>query len=99
MEIGGQFGIQIPFVLKYAPRIRLSLQTSLPHVRAVIRSFGPVVISRGVVQLSGYVDQIIASWLVAHAASYRITFVSFAGRRWTPAGRSSRGSRGRCHFR
>ena len=58
-----QFGIQIPFVLKYAPRIRLSLQTSLPHVRTVIRSFGPVVISRGVVQLSGYVDQIIASWL------------------------------------
>src|SRR5712672_4037959 len=58
-----QFGIQIPFVLKYAPRIRLSLQTSLPHVRAVIRSFGPVVISRGVVQLSGYVDQVIASYL------------------------------------
>ena len=48
-----QFGIQIPFVLKYAPRIRLSLQTSLPHVRDVIRSFGPVVVSRGVVQLSG----------------------------------------------
>jgi putative peptidoglycan lipid II flippase len=49
--------------LKYAPRIKLSLQTSLPHVRTVIRSFGPVVVSRGVVQLSGYVDQIIASWL------------------------------------
>src|SRR3954462_1695041 len=32
-----QFGIQIPFVLKYAPRIRLSLQTSLTHVRTVIR--------------------------------------------------------------
>jgi len=58
-----QFGIQVPFVLKYAPRIRLSLQASLPHVRTVIRSFTPVVISRGVVQLSGYVDQIIASWL------------------------------------
>src|SRR5436190_2181638 len=42
-----QFGIQVPFILKYAPRIRLSLQTSLPHVRTVIRSFGPVVISRG----------------------------------------------------
>jgi hypothetical protein len=27
----------------------------------------------------------VASWIVAHAASYRITFVSFAGRRWTPA--------------
>jgi putative peptidoglycan lipid II flippase len=58
-----QFGIQVPFVLKYAPRIRLSLQTALPHVRTVISSFVPVVISRGVVQLSGYVDQIIASWL------------------------------------
>ena len=58
-----QVAIQVPFVLKYAPRIRLSLQTALPHVRAVIRSFGPVVISRGVVQLSGYVDQVIASYL------------------------------------
>jgi hypothetical protein len=27
----------------------------------------------------------VANWLVAHAASYRITFVSFARRRWTPA--------------
>jgi putative peptidoglycan lipid II flippase len=58
-----QVGIQVPFVLKYAPRIKLSLQTALPHVRTVIRSFVPVVVSRGVVQLSGYVDQIIASWL------------------------------------
>jgi len=58
-----QVGIQVPFVLKYAPRIKLSLQTSLPHVRTVISSFVPVVISRGVVQMSGYVDQIIASWL------------------------------------
>jgi len=58
-----QAGIQVPFVLKYAPRIKLSLQTSLPHVRTVISSFVPVVISRGVVQMSGYVDQIIASWL------------------------------------
>jgi putative peptidoglycan lipid II flippase len=58
-----QVGIQVPFVLKYAPRIKLSLQTALPHVRTVISSFVPVVISRGVVQLSGYVDQIIASWL------------------------------------
>lgn len=58
-----QFGIQVPFVLQYAPRIRLSLQTSLEPVRVVIRSFGPVVIGRGVVQLSGYIDQVIASYL------------------------------------
>ena len=58
-----QFGIQVPFVWKYAPRIRLSLQTTLQPVREVVRSFGPVVIGRGVVQLSGYIDQVIASYL------------------------------------
>jgi putative peptidoglycan lipid II flippase len=64
-----QFGIQVPFVLKYAPRIRLSLQTSLEPVREVIRSFGPVVVGRGVVQLSGYIDQVIASYLGASTVS------------------------------
>ncbi|HEX9163213.1 MAG TPA: murein biosynthesis integral membrane protein MurJ, partial [Thermoanaerobaculia bacterium] len=64
-----QFGIQVPFVLKYAPRIRLSLQTSLEPVREVIRSFGPVVVGRGVVQLSGYIDQVIASYLTAVTVS------------------------------
>ena len=64
-----QFGIQIPFVFKYAPRIRFSLQTSLEPVRDVIRSFGPVVVGRGVVQLSGYIDQVIASWLGAATVS------------------------------
>ncbi|MGZ5475817.1 MAG: murein biosynthesis integral membrane protein MurJ, partial [Thermoanaerobaculia bacterium] len=64
-----QFGIQIPFVLKYAPRIRLSLQTSLGPVREVVQSFGPVVLGRGVVQLSGYIDQVIASYLKAATVS------------------------------
>jgi len=64
-----QFGIQVPFVLKYAPRIRLSLRTTLQPVREVIRSFGPVVVGRGVVQLSGYIDQVIASYLGAATVS------------------------------
>src|SRR5881396_371635 len=64
-----QFGIQVPFVWKYAPRIRLSMQMALQPVREVIRSFGPVVIGRGVVQLSGYVDQVIASFLGTGAVS------------------------------
>ena len=64
-----QFGIQVPFVFKYAPRIRPSLQISLEPVREVIRSFGPVVIGRGVVQLSGYIDQVIASYLQAVTVS------------------------------
>jgi putative peptidoglycan lipid II flippase len=58
-----QFGIQIPFVFKYAPKIRFALNLALPGVREVVRSFGPVVIGRGVVQLSGYIDQVIASYL------------------------------------
>ena len=31
--------------------------------RTVLRNFGPVLVSRGVVQVSGYIDQIIATWL------------------------------------
>lgn len=58
-----QLGLQLPFVLRVAPRIRLSLSTALPPVREVVKSFGPVVIGRGVVQLSGYIDQVIASYL------------------------------------
>jgi putative peptidoglycan lipid II flippase len=34
-----------------------------PEVRTVARNFGPVFVTRGVVQLSAYVDQFIASWL------------------------------------
>src|SRR2546423_1269906 len=64
-----QFGIQVPFVLRYAPRIRLSLATALAPVREVIGAFFPVVVGRGVVQLSGYIDQVIASYLGTAAVS------------------------------
>ena len=64
-----QFGMQVPFVFHYAPEIRFGLQTSLAPVRAVFRNLGPVVISRGVVQLSAYIDGMIASFLGANAVS------------------------------
>jgi putative peptidoglycan lipid II flippase len=35
----------------------------LESVRTVVRNFGPVFVSRGVVQLSAYIDSILASWL------------------------------------
>ena len=35
----------------------------------MIRNFGPVFVSRGVVQLSAYIDSIIASWLPTGAVS------------------------------
>ena len=64
-----QFGMQVPFVFRYAPEIRFGLQTSLAPVRSIFRNLGPVVVSRGVVQLSAYIDGMIASFLGTNAVS------------------------------
>jgi putative peptidoglycan lipid II flippase len=64
-----QFGMQVPFVIRYAPEIRFGLDTSLAPVRSIFRNLGPVVISRGVVQLSAYIDGMIASFLGTNAVS------------------------------
>ena len=58
-----QFGVQVPMVLRMARHLRPSLDTGSPHVREVLRNFGPVFGSRGVVQISAYVDNWLASWL------------------------------------
>jgi putative peptidoglycan lipid II flippase len=57
------FAVQLPFVLKLAPSLRLGLDTTSQHVRAVGRNFAPAFVSRGVVQLSGYIDMFLASYL------------------------------------
>jgi len=57
------FVVQLPAVWSVAPDIRLSFDMASEHVRTVVRNFGPVLVSRGVVQLSAYVDQIISTWL------------------------------------
>jgi putative peptidoglycan lipid II flippase len=49
--------------------VRLSLNHRISHVRTVVRNFIPVFISRGVVQISGYVDQILASFLASGAVA------------------------------
>lgn len=64
-----QFGIQIPFVFRYAKYISFGLDRFLEPVREIFRNLGPVVVGRGVVQLSAYIDQIIASYLPAGAVS------------------------------
>ena len=56
-----QFGVQLPVVLRLARKLRLRLDTGTAHVREVLRNFVPVFFSRGAVQISGYVDQVIAS--------------------------------------
>ncbi len=64
-----QFAIQVPSVLKLLPDFQPYLDISSPHIRQVIRNFGPVFVSRGVVQLSAFVDSIIASLLGVGAVS------------------------------
>jgi putative peptidoglycan lipid II flippase len=58
-----QFVVQVPGVLRVAPALRFAFDTASAPVRTVARNFGPVFISRGVVQISAYVDQLLASLL------------------------------------
>jgi putative peptidoglycan lipid II flippase len=58
-----QFAVQLPVVWRVAPDLRFGLDTTSEHVRAIARSFVPVLFSRGVNQISAYVDQLIASLL------------------------------------
>lgn len=58
-----QIAIQIPRVWAVMHGIRLSLDHRNPDVRVVVANFFPAALSRGVVQISAFVDGIIASWL------------------------------------
>jgi putative peptidoglycan lipid II flippase len=58
-----QFLAQLPVVLKLVPALKIHLSMGSDNVRIVLRNFGPVFVSRGVVQLSAYIDAWIASWL------------------------------------
>ena len=64
-----QFGVQVPRVLSLLGRFRPSLDVFRPTVRTVLRGFGPVVVGRGVVQLSAYVDTFYASLISERAFS------------------------------
>jgi putative peptidoglycan lipid II flippase len=58
-----QFGVQLPTVFRLLEGLRLSLAASNTYVRTVIRNFVPVFVSRGVVQISAFVDEMIATFL------------------------------------
>ena len=64
-----QFGVQLPIVLRIAPRLRLALAHHMEDVRTVLRNFVPVFFSRGVVQISAYVDAFLASLLPTGAVA------------------------------
>src|SRR6202795_3651900 len=61
--------VQLPMVFKLLGGLTLSLAHQAEHVRIVIRNFFPVFISRGVVQISAYIDAFLASWLPTGAVS------------------------------
>jgi len=58
-----QFGVQLPVVIRFLWPLRIHLRFGSEHVRTVVRNFFPVFASRGVVQVSAYVDSILASFL------------------------------------
>jgi putative peptidoglycan lipid II flippase len=57
-----QLIVQLPAVWRVAPSVAVTLRRS-EHVRAVARTFVPAFVSRGVVQVSAFIDTIIASLL------------------------------------
>ncbi len=80
-SVGGsalQFIVQVPVVLRVAPNLRLVLDLGSEHVRTVVRNFAPVFVSRGVVQLSAYIDTWLASWLPTGAVTglFNATLIS-----------------------
>jgi putative peptidoglycan lipid II flippase len=64
-----QFGIQVPPVLGLLPGLAPDLRGRLESVRSVVRNFVPVFIGRGVVQISAYVDTVLASLLPTGAVA------------------------------
>lgn len=56
-----QFAIQLPTVFSLMKKIRPVFDFASENIRTVIRSFFPVFFSRGVVQISAFIDSVIAS--------------------------------------
>jgi putative peptidoglycan lipid II flippase len=64
-----QFAVQLPTVFRVAPDVRIVFDTASVHVRTVARNFVPVFFSRGVVQVSAYIDALLASLLPTGAVT------------------------------
>ena len=60
---GLQFAVQLPTVLSLIHRYVPTLDVFNEHVRRVLQNFFPVFMSRGVVQISAFVDAFLASYL------------------------------------
>lgn len=64
-----QFLFQLPAVLSSVPLLRFRPRRDVPGLRDVLRASGGVIAGRGIVQLSAYLDLVIASLLAAGAVA------------------------------
>jgi putative peptidoglycan lipid II flippase len=64
-----QFAVQVPAVLRLDREIRLSTGRNEPAFKDAVRKAGPAIMGRGVVQLSGYLDLVLASLLAIGAVA------------------------------
>jgi len=64
-----QFGVQMPTVLRLIKRLRPVLDIATENVRTVLRNFFPVFMSRGVVQISAFVDAMLAGLISPQAVA------------------------------
>ena len=64
-----QFGVQMPTVLSLIRRLRPVLDIATENVRTVLRNFFPVFMSRGVVQISAFIDAMLAGLISPQAVA------------------------------
>lgn len=64
-----QFAVQLPTIRTVAPDLRLAFDLVSSHVRTIGTNFVPAAVSRGVVQLSAYIDGLLASLLPTGAVT------------------------------
>jgi putative peptidoglycan lipid II flippase len=66
---GLQFGVQLPTVLLLIKRLKPVFDLASTNVRTVVRNFFPVFVSRGVIQISAFVDSMLASLISPQAVA------------------------------
>lgn len=64
-----QFLVQVPAVVRCLKGLCVTLNARIADVRTVIRNFVPVFLGRGAVQISAYVDSLLASLLPTGAVA------------------------------
>jgi putative peptidoglycan lipid II flippase len=64
-----QVGVQLPQAFRLAGRLRVEFQRTVEALRAVLNNFLPIVTGRGVVQISAYIDNLLASLLPTGAVA------------------------------